>query len=98
MATIGAVGISLAAIGYLAATDPKRRRTFRMPEVAVRWPRLAWTVALLPGLLVPSWSGGAGFVTWLGATATLGWILVALPPKWIETLRLGLGRWRSPCL
>jgi len=91
MATLGAVGVSLAAIGYLAATDPKRRRAFRQPAVPKRWPRLAWTLVLLPGVLVPMGSVGAGFVIWLGASATLGWLLVGLSPK-----RLGLRRWRSP--
>ena len=96
MATLGAVGVSLAAIGYLAATDPKRRRAFRLPKVAERRPRLAWTLVLLPGVLVPIWSGGAGFVLWLGASATLGWLLVGLSPRRLEALRLWLGRWRSP--
>ena len=87
LATVGAVGVSLAALGYLAATDPKRRRAFRLPEVAERWPGVAWALVLLPGLLVPLASGGAGFVIWLGASAIGGWGVAAGAP----------GFWRGWC-
>ena len=41
----------------------------------------AWALVLLPGVLVPLCERGAGFVVWLGATATLGWLLVGMAPK-----------------
>jgi len=89
-ATLGAVGISLAAIGYLAVTDPKRRRAFRQAAAGERWALAGWALALLPGAVVPFASGGAGFVVWLGATATLGWLLVGLPPDRLEAARVWL--------
>ena len=82
-ATLGAVGVSLAAIGYLAATDPKRRRAFRLgggrrtaalPGLDARGAR--------PGVLVPIWGAAApGSSVWLGATATVGWLLVGMAPE-----------------
>lgn len=92
MATLAAVGVSLAAIGYLAVTDPKRRRTHRQPAVAARLSGAAWALALLPGALVPFASGGGGFVIWLGATATLGWLLVAMDPAQLEAVRVWMRR------
>lgn len=82
IATLAATGASLAALGWLAATDPKRRRAFRLSLAPVQ-PRArnaAWALALLPGALVPLASGGAGFVLWLGAVSVAGWGLAAMPP------------------
>lgn len=92
MATLAAVGVSLAAIGYLAVTDPKRRRTHRQPAVAARHSGAAWVLVVLPGVLVPFASGGGGFVVWLGTTATLGWLLVAVDPARLEALRVRMRR------
>jgi hypothetical protein len=95
VATLGAVGLSLAAIGYLAVTDPKRRRAFRQGEAGRRWAPAAWAAALVPGALVPFASGAAGFVLWLGATATAGWMLVGMEPGRLESARTWiLGRRR----
>lgn len=80
VATVVATGVSLGALGWLSATDPKRRRTFGIkagPQPAPRW---AWALVLVPGVLVPFWSGAAGFVLWLGAVSVVGWALVAVPP------------------
>jgi hypothetical protein len=96
MATFSAVGVSLAAIGYLAVTDPKRRRAFRQAEVGERRALVGWAVALLPGALVPLASGGAGFVLWLGATATLGWLLVGIRPERLESVRVMLRGRKRP--
>jgi hypothetical protein len=41
----------------------------------------------LPGVLVPFASGGAGFVVWLGATATMGWLVVGMRPERLESAR-----------
>ena len=91
-ATLGAVGVSLAAIGYLAVTDPKRRRAFRQAGAGERRAAAGWAVALMPGVLVPWASGGGGFVVWLGATATAGWLLVGMQPERLESARLWLAR------
>jgi hypothetical protein len=53
LATCIAVGASLAVLGQLAATDPKRRRAFRLPPPERRRAELLWTAALLPGALLP---------------------------------------------
>ena len=80
LATLAAISLSLAALGYLAATDPKRRRAFRLPPPYRRRAGAAWAAALGPGLLLPYWSGGAGFFVWLGAASVAGWILAAVSP------------------
>ena len=56
--------VSLAALGYLAATDPKRRRAFRLPDPAPAPAGLGWAAVLLPGFCVPVWAGAAGFFVW----------------------------------
>lgn len=86
LATAAAVGVSLGALGHLAATDPKRRRSFRLPPAGSRRAGLAWAAALLPGLLVPVWSGAAGFFAWLGAVTVAGWWLAATAPGRGEAL------------
>lgn len=80
LATLGVVGVSLAALGYLTATDPKRRRVFRLKPARRRHGRLGWAVVLLPGLLLPAVAGAGGFFVWLGATSVVGWGLAAISP------------------
>lgn len=76
-----AIAASLAALGYLRATDPKRRRVFRRPPLGgPSYARIAWAAAVLPGLLLLGLSGGAGFTIWLGATAFGGWVVAMVPP------------------
>ena len=83
-AALAATGLSLAGLGWLSATDPKRRRAFGLAAPTTERPaRAVWALVPLPGMLVPFWSGAAGFVIWLGATSVLGWVLVAVPPGWI---------------
>lgn len=81
LATILAVAVSLAAIGRLAATDPKRRRSFRLPALdAPRRPKLLWGAALGPGALLLIAGSGSGFAIWLGAVSVAGWAVAAVPP------------------
>ena len=101
--TLSGTALSLAALGWVAATDPKRRRAFGLPpHPGPRRTGTAWLLALLPGFVLPVWAGGAGFVIWLGAVTVAGWGLAALPPDrpaaWIEALRRRLppGRGRTP--
>ncbi len=51
--TLAAIGTSLAALAYLTATDPKRRRT--LP---------AWLSVLLPGLVLLATAEVTVFVMW----------------------------------
>ncbi len=91
LATTLATGFSLAAFGRLAATDPKRRRAFRLPPRDGRRPGLLWSAALLPGVLVPVWSGAGGFFVWFGAVSVAGWVVAAVSPERNLALRARAG-------
>lgn len=80
LATLGGIGVSLAALGWMAAVDPKRRRVFHLPARPVASRRTGWIIALAPGLVVPFLSGAAGLVLWLGAVSVAGWALISIPP------------------
>lgn len=89
-ATTAATAVSLVALGRLAAGDPKRRRAFRLPAQENRRAGLLWAAALAPGLLVPFWSGAAGFFVWLGAVSVFGWVAAAISPDRNLALRMRL--------
>lgn len=77
-----AVAVTMAAISYLAVTDPKRRRTFGMPEP--ERPRRPWvgiSAVFAPGLVLLLLGNGAAFVVWLGALSVAGWGVAALRPE-----------------
>jgi hypothetical protein len=75
-----ATGVSLAGLGWLAATDPKRRRAFRLPRPERRRAAWGWTGVLAPGALAAALGGAGGFLVWFGATSAAGWAVAALPP------------------
>lgn len=81
--TLGALTASLAAFGYLAATDAKRRRVFGQdPRPRAGWQTAtALTTLAAPGVLLLVGGDAAGFVIWLGAVSVAGWGLAALPPR-----------------
>jgi len=99
LAAIVATVVSLAALAYLAATDPKRRRVFRVAPFAGRrlvGPALA--AVFLPGVLLLAFANGAGFIVWLGALSVAGWGVAALSPAqathlraWTKTVTAALG-------
>lgn len=88
--TLAGTAVSLAGLGYLAATDPKRRRAFRLPPVAKRRPRLGWAAALVPGALVAALAGAGSFFVWFGAVTVVGWTLAATRPEAAEATRRAL--------
>jgi hypothetical protein len=103
-ATLAGTAMSLAALGYLAATDPKRRRSFRLPAPERRHPGAAWIAALAPGALVGAVGGAGAFFVWLGTASVLGWGVAAAPPgataglavrKRLERGREALVRWTA---
>lgn len=75
-----AVAASVAALAWLAASDPKRRRVFGFAPVAQRRRRLSIAALVLPGVLLAATGVWAGFVIWLAALTVLGWCLAALSP------------------
>ena len=83
-ATVAGTAVSLAALGHLAATDPKRRRAFRLPPAPGGRPGLAWAAVLLPGGAVASLAGGGGFLVWFGAVTVAGWAIAARRPQRAE--------------
>lgn len=94
-ATLAGTAVSFAAIGYLAATDPKRRSAFRLPPVARRHPRLAWAALLAPGAVVAALAGGGGFLAWFGAVTVVGWAVAAMRPDGSGALGLALADARA---
>lgn len=82
LATAAAVGVTLAAIGRLAATDPKRRRAFALaPFDGRRHAATLVALALGPGVVLLGGGFGAGFLIWLGATTVAGWAIAAASPQ-----------------
>ena len=65
---------------------PRRDRPEAPPRVPAAGGRAAarrrspGPPSLLPGVLVPAWSGGGGFLIWFGATTVAGWGLAATSP------------------
>ena len=84
-ALLAGTAISTGALAWLAATDPKRRRTFGLGAYAgERREGAVWAAALLPGAMVATLSGGGGLVIWLGAVGVAGWVVSAIPPGRLE--------------
>lgn len=82
LGTTLAIAVTLAGIGRLAATDPKRRRSFDLPPFrGNRQVALAMTAVLLPSVLLLAIGSGADFVAWLGAVSVAGWAVAAVSPR-----------------
>lgn len=81
LASTAAIAVTLAGIGRLAATDPKRRRSFGLPPFrGNRQLVLALTAVFMPGVLLLAIGSGADFVAWLGAICVAGWAVAAVSP------------------
>lgn len=77
---------SLVGLAYIAWTDPKRRRTHKLPLVERRlllWPARAAVFA--PGIFLVLISHWSGLAIWAGAITTLGWTMAAITPKGYAT-------------
>ena len=85
--TLLAVGASLLGLAYLTASDPKRRRAFRLPPRSRRflWP--ACGLVFAPGLTLLIAGEGAAFVMWLGAVSLAGWLIAARAPSAIAPFK-----------
>lgn len=85
--------VSATAFAYLAATDSKRRRAFRLEAwQGRRWSRTAWLLALVPGVLLLAFGTAAAFVVWLGTVTVLGWRVAALEPTRTRSLATWFNR------
>ena len=89
-ATLAATAVSLAALGYLAATDPKRRRAFRLPPAAGRRRGSAGRRCSCRASPSPGWPAAGGFLVWFGAVTVAGWAIAALRPQRAERARHAL--------
>lgn len=81
LGTVAAIAVTLGGIARLAATDPKRRRSFGLePYRGRRQVALAMTAVFLPGVLLLVIGSGADFVAWTGAVCVAGWAVAAVSP------------------
>ena len=78
--TLSAVAVSLSGLVYLAASDPKRRRAFKLPPRERRLALPTWILVLVPGAALLAANQSAAFVMWLGATTVVGWLVAARAP------------------
>lgn len=76
---LSAVAVTLLGLAYLTATDPKRRRAFKLPPHR-RLVLPAFVLVLAPGVVLLVFGQGAAFVMWLGAVTVLGWLVAARAP------------------
>ena len=89
--TLAATATSLGAIGCLAATDPKRRRAFRLPAAQRGHRGATWAAVLAPGAMLSLLGGAGGVFIWFGATSVAGWALASTSPTRLAGLRQRLG-------
>ncbi|MEM6546279.1 MAG: hypothetical protein AAF713_00885 [Pseudomonadota bacterium] len=91
--TIVALAVSTLGIGYLAATDAKRRRVFRRPPLEKRrWTFLARTAVFAPAVPLIVVGDLAALVIWMGAATVLGWGIAAVSPRQLDGLAVWLRR------
>lgn len=83
--------LSLSGLAYLAATDPKRRRTHNLTKIEKRpfiWPARAATFG--PGVYLTAIGHWSGLSIWAGAVTTLGWVIAAITPQTYAKLQADL--------
>ncbi|MEM9439395.1 MAG: hypothetical protein AAGA73_03025 [Pseudomonadota bacterium] len=86
------IAISLVGLGYLATTDPKRRRSHGLASLERQplvWPSRVATFG--PGILLIIVGHWSGLAIWAGAVTVLGWIIAALPPAQYTQLKDAFG-------
>lgn len=84
--------ISLVALGILASENTKRRRTFGLAPIEHPFPAWGcWFLVLFPGFVLMMLGDWAGFVLWLAAVTSFGWLLILPSPgaarTWFASLR-----------
>lgn len=77
--TLLAMAVSLVAMLYLRNTDPKRRRSHRLPVLhQKRHQSLGWILSVIPGVVLLLLHVYPAFIMWFAAFSLIGW-LIALP-------------------
>lgn len=78
--TLAAVAATLLGLAYLTASDPKRRRAFKLPPRGRSFTLPACVLVFAPGIALLAFGQGAAFAMWLGAVSVVGWLLAARAP------------------
>ena len=81
-----AIVVSLAGIGYLLATDQKRRRS-RGVRKAAKLPQskfAGWAIVIVPGLLLLMLGEPGAFLAWFGSTIVGAWLIVSLAGRGVQ--------------
>jgi amino acid transporter len=82
LATLIALTISFISLVYLRNTDTKRRRVFNLPLwTKPKFQLVAWSVCLLPGVILLYLALYAPFIMWFAALSLLGWFVALPKPK-----------------
>ncbi|HDY85445.1 hypothetical protein LCGC14_0560460 [marine sediment metagenome] len=82
IATLLALLVSLAALVYLRNTDTKRRRVFKLPLwTKPKFDFIAWSVCLLPSVVLLCLELYGPFIMWFAALSLLGWFVALPKPK-----------------
>lgn len=78
--TLAAVAATLLGLAYFTASDPKRRRAFKLPPRGRSLTLPACALVFAPGIALLAFGQGAAFAMWLGAVSVVGWLLAARAP------------------
>jgi len=82
IATLMALATSFVALVYLRNSDTKRRRVFKLPLwTQPKFNVLAWSVCLLPSVILIYFEMYAPFIMWFATLSLLGWVIALPKPK-----------------
>ena len=74
--TLAALAVSLGALIFVRAHDPKRRRVLGLAAgTAPSYSGLGWAVAFFPGVALLAIGNPAAFILWIAALTVLGWLM-----------------------
>ena len=79
--TLAALTATLTGLLHLTASDPKRRRAFKLQPPRRRFALPAYLLVFAPGAALLAFGQAAAFVIWLGAATLLGWLVAVWAPR-----------------